>query len=419
MVNANPNLDPWAVTKDPTQSTGNTARDARYALGALGHPSNTNTFSWADGVFPSSMNGSLISDYQVTALGSPTMAVLVNYGNAQIGRLNNGPYTGSSTGSQTITFAASNPSNPRIDYVVIHTADAGVETNPVQTWNVGVYTGTPGATPVEPVSQMTDNDLLLAAVTVRANTNQILTGDISDRRMYVTARGGITPKSASDARTGAYVGQYRDNPVTGALERWDGISAWIQVASASTWNSWTPQLKFGGVAPTSNRGTTMPTAGTSVAGMGTGAVMLASYNVVGKVINLSYSMTWGTPPYNSGTGVITTTLPPGWVHTTTGGPSIIPAWLQVADTASSSFGFFSGAAAIFPNSNIVFPMFRLSSPVQTIPQTGTSASIVLDQGLDYYKAADQQGTPGHSVPLIPTGFPQGGTLFIQGTLEIS
>lgn len=411
MSNAVPNLDPWAVTRDATNSTGDSARDARYAIGALAHPAPTNSFAWSDGVFPSAMNGALISDYQVTAQSTPGMAVNVNFGNAQIGRINNGPYLGSSTGVQTATFAASNPTNPRIDYVVIHTNDAGVETTPVQTWNITVYTGTPGASPVEPTGQMTDNDCLIAAVTVRANTSQILAGDISDRRVFVTARGGIVPKSASDNRVPAYVGQYRDNPSTGALERGDGSGNWTQVAAASVWTQWTPQLKYGG----SVSGTSA-SAGTTVANMGTGAQMLGSYNVTGKVFNMSYALIWGTPPYNMGTGVITTTLPPGWAHTTSGGPSYIPCWLYVSDPGSGQAAILVGACVIAPGSNVMFPTFPTPGAVGVFP--GNSATVALPGSLSYYKAADSAGVPNHSVPYIFNGFPQGGTLYIQGTLEI-
>lgn len=410
MSNAVPNLDPWAVTRDATNSTGDGARDARYAIGALSQPAAGNSFAWADGVFPSAMNGALISDYQVTAQPTPGMAVNVNFGNAQIGRLNNGPYLGSSTGVQTATFGTSNPTNPRIDYVVIHTNDAGVETTPVQTWNIGVYAGTPAATPAEPSGQMTDNDVLIAAVTIRANTTQVLAGDISDRRVFVTARGGITPKSAIDTRVGAYVGQYRDNGASGALERWDG-GTWTPVAQASVWTQWTPQLKYGG-----NAGTAGGTPGPTTANMGTGAQMLGSYNVTGKVITLSYSLGWGSPPYNMGTGMISTTLPPGWVHTPNGGPSVIPAWLQVNDTASGSFAFFWGAAIIFPSSSVVWPMFPFVDTLGLLP--GTNTTVALPNGLGYYQAATTLGVPGHGCPVIPAGFPQGGTLFIQGTLEV-
>jgi hypothetical protein len=360
------------------------------------------------------MNGALISDYQVTALSTPGMSANVNFGNAQIGRLNNGPYYGSATGVQLATFATSNPTNPRIDYVVIHTNDAGIETTPVQTWNVTVYTGTPGATPTEPTGQMTDNDCLIAAVTIRANTTQVLAGDISDRRVYVTARGGITPKSASDTRSPAYVGQYRDNPVSGALERGDGTGTWTQVAAASVWVNWTPQFRYGGTVDSSGNGT----AGASIANVGTGASMLASYSVNGKVMNLSYALRWGSSPYNMGTGVITTTLPPGWTHTTTGGPSYLPAWLYVNDVVAGQSGLYQGAAVIGLGANVLFPVFPTMPQVGVWPGQGTN-TLAVPSSLDYYTAAAQAGVPNHGVPYVYNGFPQGGTLYIQGALEVT
>jgi hypothetical protein len=77
---------------------------------------------------------------------------------------------------------------------------------------------------------------------------------------------------------------------------------------------------------------------------------------------------------------------------------------------------FWGAAIIFPSSSVVWPMFPFTDSLAVLP--GTNTLVAYPNGLGYYKAADSLGVTGHSVPLIPIGFPQGGTLYIQGALEV-
>src|SRR3954468_573587 len=114
MANTSANNDPWAVTRDTSQGLGVSAIDSRYTIGALGQADPSASFAWATGVYPSATSGGVIQDFLVTAT-TPTanMGAQINWGNAQVGRTIQGPYQTSSPTTQTVSFAASNVTNPR------------------------------------------------------------------------------------------------------------------------------------------------------------------------------------------------------------------------------------------------------------------------------------------------------------------
>ncbi len=394
MGNTAPHQQPGYVDKDTTNSNGNTAQSFRYVAGALAQPAPSQTFQWASGIYPGDANGSTITDYQVTqASPSANMTVLVQPGQLLVNRALGGPYIGTSNAAFNVTIPTAN-TNPRIDYVCMRVRDLGIDGvgSSAQTYTPVVLSGTPAGSPAEPVSQLTDGDIVLAAVTVRANTTSILNSDISDRRLFVTAEGGIYPMSSQDTRIGAYPGHTRYNLNTRATEQWDG-SAWQVIASPAVWSSWSPPLTYlgnGGVGP-----------GTVV--LGTGGFVNGRYLVTGKRLDIAYTWQWGTSGFNAGAGEIDSVLPPGMISRNLN-ETHIPCFFY---TGSTTHFAWAGMCYIPPNSNKLIPRF---------PQSAAAANIwsFMTQG---FGGTNGVGT---GVPAIPGAFSDGpqAILTIAGSLEI-
>ena len=119
----------------------------------------------------------------VTADGTG-MAVSVGSGQALI----RGHYY-SSTGAVSLTIATSDPSDPRIDVVVL-------ELDPTANTTVlKVLTGTPGAVPVAPALTETDAgvyQMAMANVQVDAAALAIDSGDLTDRRLTLISLGTVS-----------------------------------------------------------------------------------------------------------------------------------------------------------------------------------------------------------------------------------
>jgi hypothetical protein len=387
MVNTAGNLDPWAVTLNIPNSIGNSTDDVRYTIGNFGQPDNSATFSWADGVYPSAMASGIVLDLRVTSTTpSPSMNVSINFGGGQVGRALHGPYQCASTTSQSVAITTANVSNPRIDYVVMRSADPGVDSSPTQSWFPVVLAGTPSATPLEPTASVQDGDLLLAAVTVRANSSSILSGDISDRRVFVASRGAPYLKSAVDNRAGAFPGMMRYNLATAAYETWNATqAAWLPVVPSSPWIDYSPRLQ---------------TYNGQTVNLGTGSFSTGRYQVQGKVCHIFMYFAWGSPPYNGGNGIIYSPLPSGIVTVNNQ-----TQWIQchLWNRTNADVGDWPGQAACYANNTGITPWFPWSQTnVRNAP----------------YVIATAQGVAGTGTPYIAGGFPEGGQLTINGTFEI-
>lgn len=391
MSNIAPHQQPGFVDRDTTNSNGNTAQSFRYAAGALSQPAPNQTFQWAPGVYPGDSNGTTITDYQVTQTSpSASMGVLVQPGQLLVNRSSGGPYIGTSNTAFNVTIPASN-TNPRIDYVIMRVRDFGIDgvSAAVRTYDAVVLSGTPGGSPAEPVSQLTDGDIVLAAITVRANTTTILNSDISDRRLFIAAQGGIYPVTSSDTRIGAYPGHTRYNITTGATEQWNGL-AWVIIASPAVWSSWTPTLTYAGAGGVS--------AGTVA--LGTGSIITGRYMLQGKRLEIAYTFQWGTSGFGAGAGPIQTTLPPGMVSRAVGETQILCQWYSGTGTST----VWCGCAFIPANNNSIRPQF---------PFSGSIANI------GAFQISNGSGA-GTGIPLIPGQFSDGpgAILNINGTIEI-
>jgi len=130
------------------------------------------------------------AELQVTASGTPSMVLQVAAGSADI---NGAGQDSGSTRAQlrqasSVTVSASDPTNPRIDLVVLY--DTGA---------LGVVAGTPAGSPVAP--SVPSAAIVLAHVAVAATTTALNSGTITDyrQRLALTADrvAGIAVLSAS------------------------------------------------------------------------------------------------------------------------------------------------------------------------------------------------------------------------------
>ena len=381
------NLDPWAVTLDPVNQIGNSADDARFTLGNLSQPDPTAAFAWTDGVFPSAMASGQVLDLQVSpTTPTPSFAVTIHWGGAQVGRSLHGPYLCTSTINQSVSFSAPSATNPRIDYVVMRTADPGLDPTPTRSWFPVVLQGVPGASPLEPTSQITDADLLLAAVTIRPGASQVLSGDIADRRVFAAARGGAYLKSAVDNRPGAFPGMLRYNLAGASYETWNAAAnAWVPVVPSAPWITYTPTLQ------TTNGNTVY---------LGGGGFSSGRYQITGKICHVYMYFEWGSAPWNGGSGIVWSPLPNNILsvnHRT----QWVQAHLWVKNNVM--IADFHGQGAVYPNFNSITPWFVKSRS---------------DNSTETYKISTSPGAAGTGVPLVPGGFPEGGQLIINGEFEI-
>lgn len=146
------------------------------------------------------------SDLQVTAHSPANMSVNVGVGQAVVpgtlgatgvfpNNLNYQGYTGNvqaltqqgvyycfNNSLVNVTIAAADPTNPRIDLVVVSDPDAqysGSSNTPV----LQVITGTPAPSPAAPTCPA--SSIVLAQVAVAANATSIGSGNITDKRPYL------------------------------------------------------------------------------------------------------------------------------------------------------------------------------------------------------------------------------------------
>jgi hypothetical protein len=223
--------------------------------------------------------------------------------------------------------------------------------------------------------------VLLSATTVARGATSLTQDNISDRRLFIVARGAIVPRPSWDTRDGAYEGQYGDNLATDGLERWSG-SKWEQVASPAVWSAFTPAL-FSDAGQAS---------------LGTGGSAYGRYISNGKILDFRMEFR-ASRPCNLGYGGVYTKLPSGFTSAAQR-ESHVQCKLNLYDAI---YDVYFGDALIQPNDNKVYPSF---------PPTTT------DVRLRQYKVATQSGVAGASVPVVPGGFADPYILNISGRIEI-
>lgn len=143
------------------------------------------------------------TDLAVTQSASPGMSVSVASGYGIIvgtTTTNMGAYISFNDAAATLTVTTANPSNPRIDIVVVQVSDA-YYTGTLNAVSFSVIAGTPAVSPVAPT--VPANSLLLATVAVGAAVTQILNANITDNRTLT-----ITPISTANIETAVFMQAY-------------------------------------------------------------------------------------------------------------------------------------------------------------------------------------------------------------------
>lgn len=151
---------------------------------------------------------------------SSGMTLAVNAGIAWVqgsAAANSGMYTGCLDTAGTVTLATSDPTNPRIDNIIVQVIDNGDGTS---TTKVTPQTGTPAASPSAPT--LPANSLLLAQVAVAASTSTIVAGNITDKRVWTTSVGGIVPMVNVTGGISGMAGLYAHDLSTGRTKVSDG-----------------------------------------------------------------------------------------------------------------------------------------------------------------------------------------------------
>ena len=164
------------------------------------HPAENDRLSMQAIIASTGIIGS--SSLAVTQAGTPAMAVQVAAGwGAIVGNFttNMGVYQFYNDAATQLTVTTANPSNPRIDRVVVTIQDA-YYTGASNTVTFQVIAGTPAGSPVAPSTPV--DSLSLATIAVAAGATSITNANITDTRVDVTTNLPVGDISAVVAGTG-------------------------------------------------------------------------------------------------------------------------------------------------------------------------------------------------------------------------
>jgi hypothetical protein len=144
----------------------------------------------------------------VTQNGTPNMSVNVAAGRAVV-RLGNassivaGAGTVFNDATANVAISASDPTNPRIDLVVVEIRSSTEYGQAANDARLTVVTGTPAAVPAVPSLASFPNCLVLAQVAVAAASTTVLNAAITDKRTFAAALGGELQVTTATRPTGA------------------------------------------------------------------------------------------------------------------------------------------------------------------------------------------------------------------------
>jgi hypothetical protein len=164
-----------------------------------------------------------------------------------------GMYTLTLDTTTLLTCTTADPTNPRIDSVIAVVVDNG---NATSTALFKILPGTPAASPVAPA--LPANALLLCNIAVAANAVALSSGNFTDKRVWMSAIGGIllVNNAALGTTVGGPSGSYVDDLATGRLRRLDSSGN----ARAPKPGAFTPVSSYpGSVGAGANTSTTIAT----------------------------------------------------------------------------------------------------------------------------------------------------------------
>jgi len=228
------------------------------------------------------------SSLAVTANSPAGMSVRVASGWAAIvgtTQANMGTYVAYNDAQVTLTVTTADPTNPRIDRVVMTVNDSyysGSTNNVV----LQVVAGTPAGSPVAPATP--DNSISLATIAVGAGVTSIVTGNITDTRVAVTTNipesGDISSVTAGNGLSGGG----SSGAVTLSIDT--TITADLSTAQTLTNKTLTTPI----ISTISNTGTlTLPTSTDTLVGRAT-TDTLTNKTLTSPKVNLGINAQTGT-----------------------------------------------------------------------------------------------------------------------------
>lgn len=165
------------------------------------------------------------------------------------------------------------------------------------------------------------------------------------------------------------------------------------------WQTFTPRLW----ATRSITGDTPPEQWSEV-NLGTGAIRQCWFMRIGHRLQIRYVFQWGQPPWYAAPGRIATELPPGLAGESSAS-QYMHAHLWTTSGTEGEMNFAGSALVHAVANRYVQPMFPFHAQ---------------DCRLGHYAiAGPADGQRDWSVPYIRTGFPEGGLLDVQGTLNLA
>ena len=265
------------------------------------------------------------SDLAVTQNSPVGMSVLVASGwSAILGttQSNMGVYMAYNDATTTLTVSTANPSNPRIDIVVVTVNDA-YYTGSLNNVTFQVIAGTAAASPVAPSTPA--NSLLLATIAVGAGVTSIVTANITDNRVKATSPIGISTNAAVTALE--EVGSVVASAATGTVNI-DCVTSTLWYYTTAATANWT--LNFRGNSTTT----------------------LNSILSTGNTLSVVFLNTSGsTPYYPSAFTIDGTSVTPKWSGGTApsaGNASAIDAYsFTIIKTAANTYTVLAGGAVKF------------------------------------------------------------------------
>jgi hypothetical protein len=167
------------------------------------HPAENDRLSMQSIISSSGIIGS--SSLAVTQAGTPAMAVQVAAGwGAVVGdyTTNMGVYQFYNDAATQLTITTANPTNPRIDRVVV-TINDSYYTGATNNVTFTVVAGTPAVSPTAPATPT--NSISLATVAVAAGATSIVNANITDTRSNITTNLPVGDLTEVQAGTGISV----------------------------------------------------------------------------------------------------------------------------------------------------------------------------------------------------------------------
>lgn len=192
----------------------------------------------------------------VQQAGSPNMTVDVLSGNALIPgseAAKQAVYGVQNDATKNVAITASDPSLPRIDLICFKVQDT-FYSGGANTSSIVAVTGTAASSPAVPTAPA--NSITLAQIAVAAGATSIVNANITDKRYFLSAAGGIVTCTSTTrpATSNMQTGQFAFETDSQLVRRWDGTSStWIQVSpyvQRTTLSGTTASITFSSIPTT-------------------------------------------------------------------------------------------------------------------------------------------------------------------------